>query len=103
MRDNLPKDIKAGQSIIINLDDSVGNGTHWTALYRDKEKLNYFDSFGMPAPQELIDMYSSRVKIVSNTHQFQPMRNTNCGAYAVYFIREMSKGTSVFDTLYKLF
>jgi hypothetical protein len=102
MRDNLPKNIKAGESIVINLDNSTGTGSHWTALYRDKYKINYFDSFGMPAPQELIDMYS-KIKIVHNTHQFQPMRNTNCGAYAVYFIREMSKGTSVFDTMYKLF
>lgn len=102
MRDNLPKNIKAGQSIVINLDNSSGNGTHWTALYRDKEKLNYFDSFGMAPPQELVDLFP-RVKIVHNTHQFQPMSNTNCGAYSVYFIREMSSGTSVFDTLFKLF
>ena len=40
MRDNLPKNIKAGESIVINLDNSSGNGTHWTALYRDKEKIN---------------------------------------------------------------
>ena len=102
MRDNLPKDIKAGQSIVINLDNSQGKGTHWTALFRDKQKINYFDSFGLQPPQELIDLYP-RVKIVSNTYQFQPMNNTNCGAYAVYFIREMSSGTSVFDTLFKLF
>jgi hypothetical protein len=102
MRDNLPKDIKAGQSIVINLDNSNGNGTHWTALYRDKQKINYFDSFGLQAPQELIELYP-RVKVVHNTHQFQHMNNTNCGAYVIYFIIEMAKGTSVFDTLFKLF
>jgi hypothetical protein len=101
MRDNLLKNLKAGQSIVINLDNSTGAGTHWTALFKDKEKINYFDSFGLQPPQELIDL-NPKIKIVSNTHQFQPMRNTNCGAYAVFFIREMSKGTSVFDTLYKL-
>ena len=103
MRDNLPKNIKAGQSIVINLDNSNGNGTHWVALFMDKEKLNYFDSFGLLPPQELVDLYHNKMKIVHSTQQFQPMQNTNCGAYAVYFIREMASGTSVFDTIYKLF
>ena len=102
MRDALPKDIKAGQSIVINLDNSQGNGTHWTALKKSKNEINYFDSFGMPPPQELIELYL-RVKVVHNTHQFQHMNKTNCGAYVIYFIIEMAKGTSVFDTLFKLF
>jgi hypothetical protein len=102
MRDALPKDIKEGQSIVINLDNTNGKGTHWTALKKSKNEINYFDSFGMPPPQELINLYP-KIKIVSNTYQFQHMNNTNCGAYVVYFIREMSSGTSIFDTLFKLF
>ena len=39
---------------IINLDDLEGPGTHWVCCYQSKDKkiLFYFDSFGMPFPEE---------------------------------------------------
>ena len=36
---------------IYNLEPSYMNGSHWVATY----VINYFDSFGMPPFQELVD------------------------------------------------
>ena len=47
---------------IINLDDGVGNGTHWVATFiKPKSKIiYYFDSFSLPPPLEFLD-YARRL------------------------------------------
>ena len=54
MRDEM-NELKDDGFYIINLDDSNGNGTHWTALYYNNNPLNsyYFDSFGFVPPLEV--------------------------------------------------
>ena len=59
---------------IINLDDNKGLGTHWVACYpsKDFKILYYFDSFGMPYPEE----YKFRatrddVKVCYDIHHYQ--------------------------------
>ena len=38
---------------IINLDDTIGQGTHWVCcVKKNKNTLFYFDSFGMHYPKE---------------------------------------------------
>ena len=50
-RNNLPKKIKDG-AYVINLDEYVG--THWIALFCNKNTIIYFDSFGVEhIPQEI--------------------------------------------------
>ena len=41
-------------SCIINLDDEIGNGTHWVATDIKGKKVFYFDSFAMPPPVEFV-------------------------------------------------
>ena len=43
-RDNLPKIIKDG-AYVINLDEHTDTGTHWIALFCNRNKIVYFDSF----------------------------------------------------------
>ena len=45
-RNNLPKKIKDG-AYIINLDEYKDVGTNWIALFCNKNKIIYFDSFGV--------------------------------------------------------
>ena len=45
-RDNLPKIIKGG-AYVINLDEHTDTGTHWIALFCNRNKIVYFDSFGV--------------------------------------------------------
>ena len=61
-RDNLTRTIKKPKILkesvnsfnpecgIINLDDTIGSGTHWVCYYDNY----YFDPFGMPPPVEVV-------------------------------------------------
>ena len=39
---------------MINLDDKVGAGTHWVAMNMKDVAIDYFDSFGLDCPEEII-------------------------------------------------
>ena len=57
-RDNLPKKIKDGTSVI-NLDEYEDVGTHWIALHVLNIEIIYFDSFGVehvPNEKNLLDI-----------------------------------------------
>ena len=53
-RDNLPYKIHKLETGIINLDDSMGGGSHWIC-YRnvDKQYCEYFDPFGLTMLNEI--------------------------------------------------
>ena len=91
MRQEIPK-LKNNGSIIINLDDNDGPGTHWTACINKNNKLYYYDSYGLSYPDELLKITNK--PIIYNPHQNQHMDTVLCGWYCIYFINEMSKGTS---------
>ena len=40
---------------IYNLEPSYKNGSHWVATYFKDNVISYFDSFGMPLLQELVN------------------------------------------------
>ena len=67
---------------IINLDNLEGPGTHWVTCYLSKNKsiLYYFDSFGMPYPEE----YKARakiddVKVIHNIYHYQNIKSLLLG------------------------
>ena len=45
-RNNLPKKIK-DEAYVINLDEYEDVGTHWIALFCNRNEIVYFDSFGL--------------------------------------------------------
>ena len=45
-RNNLLKKIKNG-AYVINFDEHKETGTHWIALFCNRNKIVYFDSFGV--------------------------------------------------------
>ena len=52
-RDNLPNKIKDG-AYVTNLDEFSNIGTHWVALWVNKNNVTYFDSFGVEyIPKEI--------------------------------------------------
>lgn len=90
-RDQL-KDIKLNdsQSVIINLDDLIGPGTHWVCLY--KTKLGdgyYFDSFGIFPPIEVVNHFYDNLYF--STIEYQHPTSVLCGYYCCYFLLECSK------------
>ena len=83
---------------IINLDDLENQGTHWVCCFPSltiaisakpwlEGSLNYFDSFGMPYPEE----YAKRAKkdnlqIIYNTSQYQELTSVLCGYYCLFVL-----------------
>ena len=87
-RDALPPKILKNEVGIINLDSKIGPGTHWVA-YRNGEKgAEYFDSFGLIMPNEVM-----KYLITSGKNCFiQEMRSkkeivfyVDVGVYTIYW------------------
>ena len=99
---------------IINLDDYEGVGTHWTCCVpgHNKRTLWYFDSFGMPYPNEFkMRAEKDEIKqILYNSTQYQHIKSVLCGYYCLYFLhqalvygkeyRDILMSLSMTDTMY---
>lgn len=62
-RDTLLKKAKPKhqECLILNHGSSKTNGTHWTALAKNHEKVFYFDSFGnLPPPLEVLGLFAEK-------------------------------------------
>ena len=62
--------------------------------------INYFDSFGLPPFQELLDY--ARKENLTLLHQNQQLQNlyaSTCGFYCPYFLNAMHKNVDYFDLL----
>ena len=46
-RNNLPKKKIKNRAYVINLDEYVDVGTHWIALFYNRNEIAYFDSFSV--------------------------------------------------------
>ena len=85
---------------IYNLEPSYMNGSHWVATFVKNGIVNYFDSFGMPPFQELVDhVKKKKLILLHQNNQIQNINTTTCGYFCLYFLNEMNKGTSYYDLL----
>ena len=85
---------------IYNLEPSYMSGSHWVATYVKNGIINYFDSFGMPPFQEIVN--HAKRKNMTLLHQSDQIRNlltTTCGYFCLYFLNEMNKGRSYYDSM----
>lgn len=93
MKDNLPHKIKKNECGIVNLDNSSGKGTHWTAYVKKTNNIFYFDSYGnLRPPPTLINYFfsdGSLNKIQYNHDKFQKDRSINCGHLSLTFLYNM--------------
>lgn len=90
MKDKLPKKIGKNECGIVNLDNSIGSGTHWTAYVKKNKYIIYFDSYGnLRPPQELIKYLKSdggSNKILYNYFNEQKENAYNCGHLCLKFL-----------------
>ena len=89
---------------IINLDDLGNQGTHWICCFPQDEFLNYFDSFGMPYPEE----YAKRAKkdnlqIIYNTTQYQELTSVLCGYYCLFVLHRAMVFNENYINILKVF
>lgn len=88
MKDNLPTRTKRIECGIVNLDDSINEGTHWVAYVKLKKYCEYFDSFGnLKPPKELIE-YLNTNNIYYNYDRYQNFNAINCGHLCLSYLNE---------------
>ena len=97
----LPKQIKNKECGIINLDDHIGDGTHWVC-YRNIDRFcEYFDSFGLPMPIEVKKyVKTSGKRLVYSSDEIQERDSVLCGYWCLYYLLERQKGRSILDTIH---
>lgn len=90
MRDALPARINKMEAGIVNLDDNVGRGTHWTAYVKRNSIIFYFDSVGhLRPPLEVIKYFRSNNKtntIMYNSERYQSPSSYICGHLCLQFL-----------------
>ena len=95
-RNNLPKKIKDG-AYVINLDESADVGTHWIALFCDRSKIVYFNSFGVEHVPEEIKEFVRNKNIIANIFRVQANNSIMCGYFCIGFIDFMLAGKKLTD------
>ena len=94
-RDNLPERIHRLETGIINLDDSIGRGSHWVC-YRniDEQFSEYFDSFGLIMPNEIKNYLKTSGKKLSIRQMKCKRHSVLCAYWCLYYLLERQKGRS---------
>ena len=76
------------------------SGSHWVATFVKDGRINYFDSFGLPPFQEIVNHAEKKnLNLIHQNNQIQDLSTTTCGYFCLYFLNEMNKGSSYFDLL----
>ena len=95
-RNNLPKKVKDG-AYVINLDEHADVGTHWIALFCDRNEIVYFESFGVEhIHEEIKELIGNKNRKANN---FRVRRNDSvmCGYFYIGFIDFMLAGKKLND------
>ena len=93
------KKIKDG-AYIINLDEYANLGTHWIALFWNRNEIVYFDSFGVAyLPEEFI----GNKNIKANIFQVQANDSVMCDYFCIGFIDFMLAGKKLRTDFTNLF
>ena len=82
--------------IVINFDDSSGNGTHWVCVKKVENILFYFDSFGvLPLPE----IKRNDKEVIYNCYRIQDFDSELCGYFCIDFLNSVSDFHSYIDWL----
>ena len=95
-RDTLPKKIKDG-AYVINLDEYEDIGTHWIALFCEKNGIVYFDSFGVEHIPEEIKKFIGNKNINANIFRIQANNSVMYGYFCIGFIDFMLANKKLTD------
>ena len=101
---NLPKKKKDG-AYVINLDEYADVGTHWIALFCNRNEIVYFDSFGVEHVPEEIKEFVGNKNIIANIFRVQANDSVMCGYFCIGFIDFMlaDKKLTDYTSLFSLY
>ena len=97
-RNNLPKKMIDG-AYVINLDEYADVGTHWIALFCNRNQIVYFDSFGVKHVPKEIKEFIGNKNIKANIFRVQANNSGMCGYFCIGFIDFMLAGKNLTDFL----
>lgn len=101
--DQLPTGkVSLPSSIIINLDTSDQQGSHWVCIHIDaQEKAEYFDSYGFPPanPSFIKYMQKNSKMWTYNTRSQQSYFSSVCGHYCIVYLYIRSQHYTLHDFL----
>ena len=96
--------------VVFNLDKHYESGSHWIAMYVNipKREINYWDSYGIKPPKEVMDLMlkiqkqgllqspkiNFNIQINKIRHQY---KHSECGVYSCNFIIQQLEGCSFND------
>ena len=95
-RNDLPKKIKDG-AYVINLDEYADVGSHWIALFCNRNEIVYFDRFGVEHIPEEIKEFVRNKNIKTNIFRIKANNSVMCGYFYIRFIDFMSAGKKLTD------
>ena len=93
---NLPKKIKDG-AYVINFDEYADVGTHWIALFCNRNEIVYFDRFGVEHVPEEIKKFIGNKNIKANIFPVQENDSIMFGYFCIRFIDFMLVGKKLTD------
>ena len=84
----LPYSLGQSEAIIINLDESWKDGSHWVALYIDNNRIaHYFDSFGREPKGPILTLIEKCAdNYLFNPNKYQGNSSTACGYFCMLFV-----------------
>ena len=88
--DRLPTE-RVNGIYIINTDDHDQPGGHWVAVFVTDERVEYFDSYGLPPLDSRCERFLG-TNYWFNTYQLQQLYSNACGFYCVYFVLQRARG-----------
>ena len=105
MRDeikSLPRN-KLPLNVITNIHTSAERGVHWSAFYINKNVTYFFDSYGLPPTQEIINFLPSSCDRTHNTLQVQEFNSSKCGQLSLFVLYKLTQGDSFQDIIISLY
>ena len=95
-KNNLLEKIKDG-TYVTNLDEYADVGTHWIALFCNRNEIVYFDSFGVEHVPKEIKEFVGNKNIKANIFRVQTNNSVMCGYFCIGFIDFMLAGKKLTD------
>ena len=95
-RNNLAKKIKGG-AYVIKRNEYADVGTHWIALFCNRNEIVYFDSFRVEHVPEKIKDFVGNKNIIANIFRVQANNSVMCGYFCIRFINFMLAGKKLTD------
>ena len=89
--------LKNNQSTIVNLDDSLGKGTHWISYKKINDKIFYFDSYAVSFIPDIITKQYPKHKFICNICRIQSLHSNQCGRFCILFVKSNIKNENDYN------